>query len=297
MILKKKILITGINGFLGSHIAKKLSEEYEVIGIEYSVGNLWRLDGAPFDVYSSSNASFKKIFKKHQIFAIIHCATVYRAMNESVSDILKTNVLLPVKLYELANKFKVSIFLNTDSFFNDKKHQYSYLSEYTQSKNNALEWLKLLNVSGTCKLVNMKIFHMYGPGDALTKFIPSILSKINENEHSLDFTEGKQTRDFIYIDDVIGAFEMVLNKCSEITNYQEFEIGTGNEVSLLEMVTLMKELTESTTKLNFGALPYRDGEIMRSNSDVTLLNKLGWFAEVSINDGLKRVINFEKKLN
>jgi nucleoside-diphosphate-sugar epimerase len=287
----KKILITGINGFLGSHIAKKLSKEFEIIGIEYSVENLWRLEGASFEVYTSEDASLKKIFEKHQIFAIIHAATVYRSIKESISDILKTNILLPVKLYELANKYQVSTFLNTDSFFNDKKYQYSYLSEYTQSKNNALEWLKLLNVSGTCKLVNMKIFHMYGPGDALTKFIPSILLKIKENTPSLDLTEGKQTRDFIYIDDVVQAFEVVLHKYNEIPSFQEFEVGTGNEVSLLEMVTLMKELTESSTILNFGALPYRTGEIMKSKADNKELLNLGFNIGNSIQIGLLKVLN------
>lgn len=282
----KKILVTGINGFLGSHIAKKLSEVYEVIGVEYSVENLWRLEGTTFEVYISNDASLKKIFKTHQIFAIIHTATIYRAKNESITDILNTNILLPVKLYELANKYNVSIFLNTDSFFNDKKHQYSYLSEYTQSKNDALEWLKTLNARGSCKLVNMKIFHMYGPNDALTKFIPSVLLKIKENTPSLDLTKGEQTRDFIYIDDVIRAFEIVLNKYSEIPCFKEFEVGTGNEVSLFEMVLLMKKLTESSTKLNFGVLSYRDGEIMVSKADNKELLNIGWSSKINLKNGI-----------
>jgi nucleoside-diphosphate-sugar epimerase len=282
----KKLLITGINGFLGSHIAKKLSAKYEIIGIEYSIENLWRLEGESFKVCTSDDVSLKNIFENHQIFAIIHAATVYRSINESILDILNTNVLLPIKLYELANKYNVSTFINTDSFFNDKKYQYSYLSEYTQSKNNALEWLKLLNVNTSCKLVNMKIFHMYGPGDALTKFIPSILLKIKENIPTLDLTEGKQTRDFIYIDDVVNAFEVILDKSNDIYSFQEFEVGTGKAVSIKEMVEFVKKLTNSSTELKFGAINYREGEIMESCAKNAELLAFGWFPQTNLKTGV-----------
>ena len=286
----KTILITGINGFLGSHIAEKLCSVYKIVGVEYSIQNLSRLDGKSFEVYTSDDVSLKKIFDKHKIFAIIHAATVYRTTNESILDILKTNILLPVKLYELANKYNVSIFLNTDSFFNDKKHQYSYLSEYTQSKNNALDWLKLLNVNSQCKIVNMKIFHMYGSGDALTKFIPSIISKIKSNIPFVDLTEGKQTRDFIYIDDVVSAFEIVLKKYLDILNFEEFEIGIGKATPIKNIVELIKKISKSTTELRFGTLTYRDGEIMESVADNSYLKKIGWEPHYTLREGLESTI-------
>ena len=159
MILKKKILITGINGFLGSHMAKHLKSNFEVIGLEYSLENLHRIASENFKVYSTNDTILDNIFKENDFYAVIHVATVYKRESEPIFDLLNTNINLPVQLLELSGKYKVNLFLNTDSFFNDKKHQYSYLSEYTQSKNDALEWLKTLNARGSCKLVNMKIFH------------------------------------------------------------------------------------------------------------------------------------------
>lgn len=286
----KTILITGINGFLGSHLAKKLSHNFNIIGIEYSLDNLDRIKNCEYKVYSSFE-NFENIFKENEIFAIIHAATLYRR-NKSVllESLIQTNILLPVKLYELANKYNVSIFLNTDSFFNDKKHQYSYLSEYTQSKNNALDWLKLLNVNSQCKMVNMKIFHMYGSGDALTKFIPSVISKIKSNIPFVDLTEGKQTRDFIYIDDVVSAFEIVLNKYLDILNFEEFEIGIGKATSIKNIVELIKKVSKSTTELKFGALAYRDGEIMESVADNSYLKKIGWKPHYTLREGLESTI-------
>ena len=154
----KTILITGINGFLGSHLAKELSNDYKIVGLANSIKNLYRLKDHSFKVYLSTDATWS-IFKENKIFAIIHAATVYKRSTDSTQNLLLSNILLPMKLYELANRFKVSLFLNTDSFFNNAKYNYSYLPDYTLSKKHALEWLRLLK--GRCKLINMKIFHMY----------------------------------------------------------------------------------------------------------------------------------------
>ena len=106
-------------------------------------------------MYLSTDATWS-IFKENKIFAIIHAATVYKRSTDSTQN-LYYQIFYCVKLYELANRFKVSLFLNTDSFFNNAKYNYSYLPDYTLSKKHALEWLRLLK--GRCKLINLKIFH------------------------------------------------------------------------------------------------------------------------------------------
>lgn len=270
----KKILITGINGFLGSNLAKALSKEYHVIGLEYSLENLFRLKGYSFKVYSS-NYDLEDIFRENKIFSIIHAATVYRRNYEPVENLIYTNILLPVRLYEFAKKYSVKCFLNTDSFFNNSKYDYKYLPEYTMSKKHALEWLKIIQSEVT--LINMKLFHMYGPDDAQNKFIPYIISTLIENKPNIDLSPGGQSRDFIYIDDVVSAYLTVLKSQSfSSKNYLEFEIGTGHLTTIKEIVVIIKEISESQTKLSFGALPYREDEIMQSKAENSELLKLGW---------------------
>ena len=175
--MKKKILITGINGFLGSYLAKHLKSNFEIIGLEYSLANLHRIESDNFKMYSMNDNSLEPIFEENNLYAVLHVATIYRKQNESIFDLLNTNINLPVQLLELSNKNNVSIFLNTDSFFNNSKYSYSYLPDYTLSKKHSLEWLELLSRSSSCKVVNMKVFHMYGEKDSPSKFIPYLINK------------------------------------------------------------------------------------------------------------------------
>jgi CDP-paratose synthetase len=285
----KTILITGINGFLGSRLAIKLQTDYEVIGLEYNISGLNRLTGYSFKVYSSQE-NLENIFLENEVFAIIHAATLYRRNNEPVKNLIQTNVLLPVELYSLANKYNTNLFLNTDSFFNNSTFDYKYLVDYTLSKKQSLEWLKIMQ--NHCRLINMKIFHMYGKNDAPDKFIPKLLSDITNNVPIVDMTPGEQKRDFIYIDDVVNAFKIIMEKELELKdNFREFQIGNGKSFSIKELALAMVNITNSATKLNFGALPYRENEIMDSVSDNSTLVELGWKAGFSLIDGLKELIN------
>lgn len=289
--MKKKILISGINGFLGSQLAKHLCPNFEIIGLEYSLVNLHRIQKDNFKVYSTENNSLESVFEENNLFAIIHAATLYRRQNEPLLDLLNTNISLPVQLLELSNKNSVEIFLNTDSFFNNPKYSYSYLSDYTLSKRHSLEWIKLLAKSSRCKVVNMKIFHMYGENDSLQKFIPFIIEKIKSNVSIIDLTPGLQTRDFVYVKDVVAAFEHVINSIEYLNQYQDFDIGTGKSFTIKELTTLIKEVANSSTMLNFGGLPYREGEIMESKVENFELNKIGWKPNYTLKDAIQKIIN------
>ncbi len=289
--MKKKILITGINGFLGSHLAKHLKSNFEVIGLEYSLENLHRISPENFKVYSTNESPLEVVFKENDFYAVVHVATVYRRQDEPIFDLLNTNINLPVQLLELSGKYNVHLFLNTDSFFNNPKYSYSYLSDYTLSKKHSLEWIKLLSSSSVCKVVNMKVFHMFGENDAPGKFIPFLIDKIRNNEPTLDLTPGTQTRDFIYVKDVVCAFECVINSFSDLVTYQEFEIGSGVSYTVKELALLIKEITSSKTVLNFGGIPFRDGEIMESKVENFELNKLGWSPHYDFKLGINVLIN------
>jgi CDP-paratose synthetase len=291
--LKKKILITGINGFLGSHLAKHLKKYFEVVGLEYSIDNLYRIKNDGFMVYESNESTLETIFKTQNIYAVVHVATIYRRQGEPILNLLNTNINLPVRLLELASKYQVKMFLNTDSFFNSPSHTYSYLSDYTLSKKHSLEWIKLIASSSDCKVINMKVFHMFGENDAQEKFIPFVIEKIKNNEISIELTSGEQTRDFIYVKDVVTAFEKVLFNFDTLEKFQEFELGSGKSHTIKQLVKIIKKAANSKTVLKFGSLPYREGEIMESSVSNFELNKMGWKSNYTLEDAIKKIINRE----
>ena len=105
--MKKKILITGINGFLGSHLAKHLKSNFEVVGLEYSLDNLHRISSENFKVYGTNESPLEVVFKENDFYAVVHVATVYRRRDEPIFDLLNTNINLPVQLLELSGKYNV----------------------------------------------------------------------------------------------------------------------------------------------------------------------------------------------
>ena len=98
----KTILITGINGYLGSHLAKFLSVNYNIIGLEYSLENLFRIKDNDFKVYSVENGIPDKLFAEQTIDAIIHTATFYGRQDESVQTIANANLFIPFDLLDRA---------------------------------------------------------------------------------------------------------------------------------------------------------------------------------------------------
>lgn len=287
----KNILITGGNGFLGSYIAKKLFKKYNIIILEKDSFNLFRLKDIINDIIIFDQSNYKRIFQDNKIDTIIHTATVYGRNSIQLSDLIYTNVLFPVKLIELGLKYGVSTFINTDSFFNDNKINYKYLGNYSLSKKHIIEWLKLL--SGKLQIINLKLQHMYGPFDSDNKFVMQIINSLKNNIPEINLTLGEQKRDFIYIDDVVVAYSIILENLSKIKKgFSNYHIGTGCSISIKDFILTVHKLTNSKTKLNFGAIPYRENEFMDSKADLSEIFKFGWKPKVSLEEGLIKTINF-----
>jgi CDP-paratose synthetase len=297
---RRALLITGVGGFLGTHLARRLSSRYEILGLEHSAEAARHVNRAwcP-NLYFSSARALGDIFATHGIQAVLHAATLYNRAGESTARMLEANIVLPVELLELSNHHNVPLFINTDSFFNpagnsdsifnQTANTFPYLAEYTLSKRHCRDWLYLL--TGPCRAVNLRVHHMYGPDDSPSKFVPGLLGRLLQNEERIALSAGDQTRDMVYVDDVVDAFETILN-CQEALapRYSSFDVGTGIGTTVRSLVTALKELSGSSSVLDFGALPYRANEIMHSVADPSALRALGWEPKVSLRDGLGRLV-------
>lgn len=290
----KSVVITGINGFLGTHLKNRLEKDYEVIGLispdnDREVQRLVK----GINTYQSTEEGLNLLFAQNSIFAIIHCATVYESDSQDYSAIIETNLLLPVNLFGLASMNGVKKFLNVDSFFNSTAVKFSYLSKYSLSKKHAVEWLKELSKHSHCKYINLKLFHLYGGGDSERKFVSKVLFDLKQNIEVIELTPGEQRRDFIYIRDVVDAFALLINESTDIKKemFAEFEIGTGVSHSVRDFVLCAKRVLNSKTKLNFGALPYRENELMDSQANIEPMLELGWSPNYNIESGIEDLIS------
>jgi CDP-paratose synthetase len=276
----KTILITGINGFLGSHLAKALYTDYNIIGLEYSMENHFRIRDLNLKVYSIESGIPDTLFSEQTIETIIHTATFYGRHNELIKTIAHANIFMPFELLDKAIAHHCSVFINTDTVLD------RFINPYALTKRHFQEWLFLR--CHEIKVINIKLEHIYGQGCSNTNFITEMIQRLKQNETSIDLTYGEQKRDFVYIDDIVSAYETILCNIIEIKEaYSEFQVATGQLISIKELMIYLKEINGSSSDLKFGAIPYRENELMNSKTDNASLIQLGWHPKYSIKDGLK----------
>jgi CDP-paratose synthetase len=277
-----KILITGATGFLGSHLLHSLitDKSNEVVIIKRSSSSLWRIRDVILEVtsYNIDKVPLESVFSENEFDVLIHTATNYGRDNNSTFKVFNDNLLFSMELLELSLKYKVSYFLNIDTFFS---LSYDYLYDYTLSKKQFVQWGEKIANASSLVFVNLKMQHLYGPNDDKSKFIPWFIEQLKLNVESIDLTAGTQKRDFIHVFDVVRIINLLLDKL-DFTGFKEIEIGTGEALRLSDfLLSILKAYqkncrTTSNTVLNFGAVPMRTGEPIEIFANLSALNSLGF---------------------
>ena len=289
---KRTILLTGGTGFLGSNLLQKLVlENFNIILLKRSTSNTTQINNVLDKVimYDIDKIGMDRVFQNNHVDIIIHCATNYGRKDIDPIELLEANIILPLRLLQFGNEGGAFCFINTDTIL-DKRINY-----YSLSKSQFKEWLKVYSNNMAC--INISLEHFYGPYDDKTKFVTYIIHKILNNVDDINLTKGKQKRDFIYIDDVTSAFLKIINHSNSLgKGFYNYEIGTTHATAIRDIVVLIKRLAKNShTYLNFGTLPYRKNEVMEYRVDISETLKLGWKAEFSLEEGLKKTIDLEKE--
>lgn len=293
----KSVLITGANGFIGSHVLRFLvANNFQPVILLRTNSDTWRIKELisylkPF-IYYTDSASFNvlEIFENHQIDGIIHLATAY-GRDSNLSDVIEFNVVFPLRLLDTA-KTRIKVFINTDTFFGKQQFNQKYLKEYTASKRMLEELLKTYD--SDVKVVNLRLEHVFGELDSEGKFFTSILRSLLTNKNEIQLTDGSQKRDFVYVEDVAEAYISVLRNVKILNKYQEFEVGTGTSISVKNFVCKLAQLSSSTSRLYFGALPTREGDIKESKADNCSLKNLNWKVKNTLDEAIQSIIRTEK---
>lgn len=287
--MSKRVLLTGATGYLGSRLAQALLDDgHEVVALKRKASSLRRLDSIlpKITMLDVDGIDLSVPFKDYgKIDAVIHAATSYGRNGESAGQIVNANLHFPLRLMEAAIAANVPVFLNADTTL-DK-----FLNAYSLSKRQFAEWGQHFSRQKKIRFINLRLEHFYGAGDDDTKFTAHVIKSCLLNVPELKLTLGEQKRDFIHIDDVVAAYLLLLEKQDSLTDwFAEVDVGSGEAVTIRQFVETVHKLAESTTQLNFGALPYREGEIMFSQADTAALRELGWRCRETLEQGLKRVI-------
>lgn len=286
---KEVVLITGVDGFLGHNLYKSLNSNYTIIGVEYDINKLNRLKKA--DVTSGlllfSTDGINEIFENYKIDFVIHTATDHAKEPTKFFDTFQTNVNLGLMLLNHSSINKIRSFINIDTILNKETNFYSF------TKATFREYLEFLAPNSKFSIINIRMDMMYGQNAGNHNFIQYMITKLKQNSESIDLTKGEQLRSFLYINDVVGALSIILknNKSFSKEEINKIDLINSSLNSIQEVMSILKDLLKSKTILNFGAIQYRDNELMETISKNSINDKIPWNPKYSLLNGFKETLN------
>lgn len=282
-----KILITGGTGYLGCQLAVYLmgaSSKLAILSRRNKGESRQRVNSAnSTTALFDTESDVHKFLKEFSPDVVIHTAGAYGRSGETIKDVFDANMQYGITLLQglLALNKKITFLNSGTSLPLD-------LSPYALSKNQFAKWGQLYTEQhpDNFQFFNLQLQRFYGPGDFGNKFTAKIINACINNEELFDLTPGEQQVDFIYIDDVISAYGLVLAKKNDLPRYLDIPVGTGETISIKKFAEMVRELSNSSIKLNFGGHSYRKNEPMNSVADLSVLSSLGWRNSVDLKLGL-----------
>jgi len=310
----KEIFVTGAAGFVGNKVSELLLKEgYEVIGIDnlndyYDVKlKLWRLDNLKkfnnFKFYKNDIDDFnflKQIFQLHHPDAIINLAARVgvRYSLENPFIYLSTNAGGNLNLLELCKEFKVSKFIlaSTSSLYAGQKMPFKEelpvnapISPYAASKKAAESMAYTYHYLYGLDVTIVRYFTVYGPAGRPDMSIFRFIKWVMEGVPLEIYGDGKQERDFTYIDDIAKGTIKALKPLG----YEIINLGNNHLHKLAEAINLIEKY--SGKKAQFEYKEFHKADMKATLADINNAKELfNWQPEVNLEEGIKRTVEWTR---
>ena len=309
---KKRILVTGGAGFVGSHLCERLLREgNEVYCMDnYFTGqkrNVLHLIENPYFELIRHDVINPYLIEVDEIYNLACPASPIHYQYNPIKTI-KTSVMGAINMLGLAKRVNAKILQASTSevYGNPMVHPQpeSYWGNvnpigerscYDEGKRAAETLFRDYHAQNNVKIKIVRIFNTYGPrmhpndGRVVSNFIVQAL----KNQDITVYGKGEQTRSFQYVDDLVEGMIRTMNTDDSFTG--PVNIGNPDEFKIIELAEKVIKLTNSKSKIVFQPLP-SDDPLMRQ-PDISLAKKqLDWEPRIKLNEGLERTITFFKDI-
>jgi UDP-glucose 4-epimerase len=300
-----KIMVTGGAGFIGSHVADAcLAGGHDVFVVDdLSTGRKEQIPpGAGFVELDIRSPRMEELFRERKPDVVIHHAAqmdVRKSVEDPAND-AEINILGTLNLLQncTAHRVRKFIFASTggaiygeqETFPAGEDHPVRPVSPYGVSKLSVEKYLHYYRAVNGLEHVILRYANVYGPrqnphGEA--GVVAIFVSKMLSGMEPVINGDGAQTRDYVYVGDVVAANMLAL----ALQGSGVFNIGTGIETTVNELFGVLRRLTGSACRENHG--PAKKGEQSRSVIDSSLATRvMGWAPRVTLARGLRETVDY-----
>jgi len=309
----RNVLITGFEGFLGSNLTKMLlSYNANIVGIDIKTNRkhtiLTKDDYKKIDVIQGDISNYRlidNIFKKHEIHTVFHLAAeaIVGECNQNPLKAFASNIQGSWNVLEASRNnrtIKAIVCASSDKAYGSHE-KLPYTEEASLIGNHPYD------VSKSCAdLIAYTYYHtyklpvavtrcgnIYGPGDFnFSRIVPDAMRCAASGETLLLRSDGKFTRDYVYVDDVVNGYIMLAEQLQKKKLAGEaFNFSDENPMAVLDLIRMIKKL--SNKRLNYKILNKAKCEIKHQYLDSRKARKtLGWKPNVSLENGMKTAISW-----
>ena len=316
-----KILVTGGSGFIGSNFLNLMVPKYNktkflnIDKLTYAgkVENSKRIK--KLKNYSFLNIDicnyrkFREVIKKFDPKIVVHFAAESHVDNsiKSPGEFIKSNIIGTYNILRSINKEIFLIHISTDEVYghvvNNKSFsettKYNPRSPYSASKASADHLVSAWNSTYGYKSTIVNCCNNFGPNQDKEKFIPVIINNILNNKKIPIYGNGKQKREWIYVDDFVSSLDFIMSKNLIREN---FIIGSGirfeNKMFAKKIISIFKnKLNYDEKKIKLIRVSDRPGHDIEYKVNSSKLRRLGWKPKTNVNNDLLKTINFYKTIN
>ncbi|MGM5480673.1 MAG: GDP-mannose 4,6-dehydratase [Nanobdellota archaeon] len=316
-MVKHTVLLTGVAGFIGSSVAKRLVDKgYSVVGIDnmndyYDVS----LKQARLDEVVPDSVEFvkgdildygllKELASKHSFDGVIHLAAQagVRYSLDHPDTYIQTNIQGTNNIFELAKEFDIPkvVFASSSSVYGgNKKVPFSEdddvsspVSLYAASKKSNELQAEVYNHLYSISMVGLRFFTVYGPWGRPDMAAFKFLKRMFAGDAIDVYNHGDMERDFTFIDDIVdGVVKSLEYDCDGV---EVFNLGNHNPEKLLRFIELLETHSGETASKNM--MPMQPGDVPKTFADTSKANGLlGWRAKTGLDAGLKEFVEWYRR--